>query len=181
MVLFFYPLGNTTSNKVTSMVLNTSLILSKVLVLSQESVFVFLPSKDWMMNLSFLFSLSYLTYSSPVHLKIIVTCSLVKCYRYSLYGYCYQKDLSLVKNSTRILQNALHFRRVIQLQYLTYVKELHMFKLQLNTFFYKHYFTKITFFLWSSGQPGGVQSLSSILHMRMKAQRGCVKTQGSWV
>ena len=121
-----------------------------------------------------MFSLSYLTYSSPVHLKIIVTCSLVKCYRYSLYGYCYQKDLSLVKNSTRILQNALHFRRVIQLQYLTYVKELHMFKLQLNTFFYKHYFTKITFFLWSSGQPGGVQSLSSILHMRMKAQRGCV-------
>lgn len=142
MVLFFYSLGNTTSNKVTSMVLDTSLILSKVLFFSQEGVFVFLPSKYWMTNLSFKCSPCLnLTFSSPVHLKIIITCRLVKCYRYSLYGYCYQKDLSLVKNSTRILQNALHFRRLIQLQYLTYVKELHMFKLQWNTFFCKHYFT----------------------------------------
>lgn len=49
------------------------------------------------------FSLPYLTISSPVHLKIIITCRHVKCYRYSPYGYWYQKDLRWAQNSTKIL------------------------------------------------------------------------------
>lgn len=59
--------------------------------------------------------------------------------------------------STKIVQNALHFRRSTQLCYLTYVKELHMFICQQNTFldfyFCKHYFTYITFFIRPSLQP----------------------------
>lgn len=82
------------------------------------------------MNLSswsVLLVLSHIFISSP--LKNYYYLQSAKCYRYSLYGYCYQKDLSLVKTPTRILQNALHFRRVIQLQYLTYVRVKYMFKL----------------------------------------------------